>query len=644
MIGTALILALTLFAAARLRGFAPAKRVALGFLVGLGSPVLAVSIIARLGVQPNTGVVLVVFAVLAAVFWTLTRARRDAPDDTMWVGIVGVAFVVASLSALLGRPPEAGVLIDPWAHIAWSRNLPGVFDLYPPGFPALLAVLGLDDPLMGAFRLAPFILHSALAAQFLALGETAGAAWPGATAGLLYLVVPVAFAKFDPPRPELFAAVCVASAWWILLGALPTRRWTYGSLALSTCVLLVTHVSPLEIAHVATAGVCVLAGFGVGVTGSRPGLLVSLFAGAALSLVVSPWPLAVLLRQDSMFLNTGAYATTTPPGAIDIARMWGPGLTAAGAAAAAWFISRFKTIPSEARRFFVGIALLGSLALAPALLSAAGVFIPMSMATYRFYLAAALPLAMGAAVAGGFAWKEGRASRLGVAACALIAILDVCLRPTFSILAGLTAVATLAAAMWTARRPRGAATLAVAAGLAALLGIGVRIAIWRPQAPPEAVWLAEKGDPSVAVVAGWPDIVALDALVPQRVIDGLPGRDGNVARHRAVGISPLRDDLDWCGENAAASVVKLRDFLAGLNALPAYLVVGEKFAESWSLYAAQRDRLVTRGNPVDGSFWSALPCPETAQTRIVKIRSALESYPGVLREFSTDGVAIYRME
>jgi hypothetical protein len=80
------------------------------------------------------------------------------------------------------------------------------------------------------------------------------------------------------------------------------------------------------------------------------------------------------------------------------------------------------------------------------------------------------------------------------------AILDVCLRPTFSILAGIAAVATLAAAMWTARRPRGAATL------------------------------------------------------------------------------------------------------AGLNALPAYLVVGEKFAESWSLYAAQRDRLVTRGNPVDGSF------------------------------------------
>jgi hypothetical protein len=226
----------------------------------------------------------------------------------------------------------------------------------------------------------------------------------------------------------------------------------------------------------------------------------------------------------------------------------------------------------------------------------------------------------------------------------LIAILDVCLRPTFSVLAGIAAFATLAAAWWIARRRRGAATLAVAAGLAAFLGIGVRIAVWRPQAPPEAVWLAEKGDPSMAVVAGWPEIVALDALIPQRVIDGLTGRDGNVARHRARVISPLHDELDWCGENAAASVVKLRDFLAGLNALPAYLVVGEKFAESWSLYAAQRDRLVTRENPVEGSFWSALPCPETTQTRIGKIRSALESYPGVLREFSTDGVAVYRME
>jgi hypothetical protein len=643
MIGTVLILALTLFAATRLRGLAPARRVALSFLMGVGIPVLLVCLGARLGIQPGPGIVVAVFAAAAVLVWITTRPLGPAPGDARWLGPLGVSFAVSCLSAFLGRPPAAGMLVDPWAHIAWSRDLPAVFDLYPPGFPAFIAILGLDDPLVGAFRLAPFLLHTALAAQFLALVETIGAAWPGAVSALLYLVVPVAFTKFDPPRPELFAAIWIVSAWWIVLGALPTRRWIYASLALSTCVLLVSHLSPLEIAHVATLGMCVLTGIAGGFAGSRRGLVVSLLAGSALSLVVSPWPLRILSRDESIFLLPSAYAAT-PPGAIDIARMWGPGLSAAGAVSAAWFLSRFKTIPRETRGLLTGIALMGILVLAPALVTAMGIYVPVPLATYRFYLAAALPLAMGAAAAGSAAWKVGRAVRFGAAACGLIAVLDLCLRPSLTISHGLAALAIAAAVWWFARARHRAVAVGLAAALAAFLGAASRIAIWLPHAPAEAAWLAEKGDPGLPVVAGWPEIVALDALVPQRATDGLPGRDGNVARHRSTAISPLHDELDWCGENAAASVEKLKGFLRGSHQLPAYVVVGEGLAESWSLYAGQREHLKNRGDLDKHPFWSPLPCPESAATRLARIRSAFEAAPGVRREFSAEGVVVYRIE
>jgi hypothetical protein len=629
MIGTALILALTLFTATRLRGFLPAGRIALSFLIALGSPVLAVSAVARLGVQPGVGIVVGVFAVLAAAVWILTRTRSATPQDWKWLRTLAAAFAVASLSAFLGRAPASGILVDPWAHIAWSRNLPAVFDLYPPGFPAFFAVLGLDDPLFGPMRLSSFLLHSALAAQFLALVEMTRALWPGAAAALLYLVVPVAFTKFDPPRPGLFAGVFVASAWWMLLGGIPSRRWVYGSLAFSTCALLVTHVSPLEIAHLAAFGICVLTGLTGRFAGTRRGLLFSLAAGAALSLVISPWPFAVLFRRESIFLLPSAYAAAAPTNAVAVARMWGPGLTIGGAAAAAWFFSRFRTIPRETRGFLFGIALMALLLLVPAVMIAAGFNVPVPLAPYRFYLAAALPLAIGTALAGATAWSGGRAGGLGVAACAAVAIADLCLRPTFSLARALAALATVAAVGWFARR-RGAAAFVTAAVLAGCLGIAARIVIWRPQPP--------------AVVAGWPEIVALDALVPQRVIDGLTGRDGNVARHRAVDISPLHEQLDWCGDSAAESAEALHGFLAGANALPAYLVVGDAFADSWSLYAGQRDHLVKRGDLPAHPFWSAQPCPEPAEERIGKIRSALEARADVRREYSTDRVVVYRMD
>ncbi len=643
MIGTTLMLLLVLLVASRLPEIPPARRVASAFAFGIGAPVLAVTLLGRFGVQPSTATILIVFAALAGAVWWITRAARPG-GDSRWIGMLGLSFVVASLSALLGRPPAAGVLIDPWAHIAWSRDLPGAFELYPPGFPAFIAILGVDDPLIGAFRLAPFLLHSALAAQFLAIGEAFGAVWPAAIASLAYLVVPVAFGKFEPPRPEIFAAVCITASWWIYAVGLPRRMWTYASLGTMTCLLIISHVSILEIAHLGAMLFCIVVGVSGGFAGSRRGQIIALLSGISLALAISPWPMRLLAGSSSVLDIPSAHTTSAIPGAVEITRMWGPGLVAAGAAGVAWFLSRLTAIRPLPRWFLLGMGVFGVLILAPPLLIAAGARLPIPLATYRFYLSAAVPLAMGAAVSGALAWNEKRASRIGVVVCALIVALDFCLRPSLSVAAGLASLVLIAATWRVARRPRRERRLAAAAGLALALGIVARLLIWMPEAPPEAEWLARKGDPRATAVTNWPVIVALDALAPQRAVDGLAGKDGNVARHRSGGISPLNSSLYWCGDDLRGEVDRLRRVLDEMGALPAYIVLSERFAESWSVYAEQRAHFIARGELGTHPDWAAAPCSTAAKARVGAIRAALESAPGVAREFSTDETIIYRMD
>jgi hypothetical protein len=641
MFGTALILLLVVLVASRLPAIPPARRAAAAFALGIGAPVLAVTLVARFGVQPDPETILIVFAAIAGAVWWFTRTLETG-GHSRWIGMLGASFVVATLSALLGRPPAAGVLIDPWAHIAWSRDLPHVFDLYPPGFPAFISILGADDPLIGAFRLAPFLLHSALAAQFLAIGEAFGAVWPAAVASLAYLVVPVAFGKFEPPRPEIFAAVCITASWWIYAVGLPRRMWTYASLATVTCLLIIAHVSILEIAHLGAMFFCVVFGASGGFAGNRRGAIIALLSGMSLALAISPWPLRVLADSSSVLDVPSAHTTASFPGAADIVRMWGPGLVASGAAGVAWYLSRLSVIRPRPRWFLIGIGVFGVLVLAPPLLIAAGAGLPIPLATYRFYLSAAVPLAMGAAVAGALAWHEKRSSRIGVVVCALIVALDFYHRPSFSVAAGLASLVLIAATWSVARRPRRAWGFAVAAALA--LGIAARLVIWIPEAPPEAEWLARRGDPRATAVTNWPEIVVLDALAPQRAVDGLAGKDGNTARHRSAGLSPLGTRLYWCGDDLRGEVDRLRATLDEMNALPAYIVLSERFAESWSVYAEQRAHFNARGELETHPDWLAEPCSTTAARRVRAIRAALDSASAVVREFSTDDTAIYRMD
>jgi hypothetical protein len=81
-----------------------------------------------------------------------------------------------------------------------------------------------------------------------------------------------------------------------------------------------------------------------------------------------------------------------------------------------------------------------------------------------------------------------------------------------------------------------------------------------------------------------------------------------------------------------------------MGALPAYLVVGERFAESWQLYARQREAVARSGSLDRYSYFAAEPCPETAAGRVLKMRDTLERYSSVRREFSAEHVTVYRMD
>ena len=644
MIGTALILLATVLICGRLRNLPPAARVAAGYVLGIGIPVGVLCLLARFGVSANRIVVGTVFAVIVGFLLGTPRKNDSLPNDSHWIGILGATFAAAAITALVSPSPAGDPLIDPWAHIAWSRNLPGALELYPPGFPAFLAVLGLDDRLIGAFRMAPLILHAALVAQFLALGERVRALWPGVVCALAYLTVPVAFGKFEPPRPELWAAVLIVASWWVLCSNVFSTRTKCLALGGITCVLVASHLSYLEIGHLVALGLAILWGEPEGWITRRFPLLVSVALGTLLSLVVSPWPLIYMSRLESSPLTTSQQTAAGLLDPIAVARMVGWMFSIAGAAGLVWMAFEGKRAYRHFGGVFPGLLVFGILNVTPLVLIAAGVFMPISLAPYRYVLAAVLPLAMLITIISGLVrvW-----TRWGDHVLLLLTALfgfHVVTRPTFSWAPGIAAAAIAIVAAWAARRSSTTTTRVAVCVLAFAIAAGARLWIWLPAPPPEAAWLVEHGDPRIAVVSNWPFTNALDALVPQHVIDGLAGNDGNVAHHRAWGLPPLRGQLAWCGRQTAASVDSLRASLGQMGALPAYLVVGDRFEESWQLYAKQREAVARSGRLGRYSYYAAEPCPGTAAERVSNIQNALERYPSIRREFSAENVTVYRME
>ncbi len=652
MIGAFLIIFLSAVVSMRLKRQPAAARTALGFAVGIGAPILAISALGRVGIHAGTFTVIGVFVVITGLVLAITTRYKDEEDDTRWLGVYAVSFLIAAITALVGRSPTIGVLVDPWAHMAWSRDLTTAHTFYPPGLPALDAILRTDHGLAGAFRMAPTILHAALAAQFLALGECVKSKNRSAApaigllvslAAIAYLIVPVAFGKFDPPRPELMAAVFVTASWWMIVARGKSLAFRSITLGFFTCAAFVTHFSNLEIAHIIALGLTIA--FGSSGTPIRRLLLLlgSIAMGLAVSLAISPWPLTLIFNRDALPYAAVFHSNVTIPSPLAIARMYGLGLSVAGAACALWIVLNLPTAYRLVKSALVGLCVFGVVVVLPLFAAALGINIPISLAAYRFFLAAALPLAILIGLTSSLTRRRPAAGMIVAAVCFCFLALDVTLRAVLTPLLVL-ATAALVAGWWTLTRTQTTRRLGLAAALALIAATAIRIAIWLPQPPSEATWLNKNGDPHMTVVTNWPLTNALDALVDQPVIDGLAGNDGNVARHRSMVLSPLHDRIDWCGDDSATSVESLIETLEELEALPAYLIVGNRFAESWRLYSEQHARRIDMGDIEDHPFYAAPPCEEPPADRITRIRAAIAAHDRTSLEFDDEGVTVYRVE
>lgn len=648
MSGTFLFLVLFLAIARRLQGWPPAARVAFAAALSVALPVFALSLLARMGIDGTALPVLCIFGVLTGLTFVRTpRIPQSSVESAGWPAVAALALLVATLTALFGRPPTMDPLVDPWAHLAWSRDLSSIHRLYSLGFPAFCAIVGLDDRLVGAFRFAPMLLHAALAAQFMALGERFGKLWPGAVAAFAFLVVPVAFGKFEPPRPILLAAVFIAASWWVVIFDGLPFRWRLGVLGFFTCVTVTTHASILELTYLCALAIAILAGGLERKIARRLWLVLVVGIATAAGIAVSPYPLWLFLKPHAQVVVTDASMVLTAPRLIDLARMWGLGLGVAAAASAVWIAFHFRAAWTKTRGVLLGAAVWFVLCLTPIALTAAGMEIATVLEAFRFVLAASLPLAMAVAIIAGFAGScraNSTPVKAGLMVGVLAIILDICLRPGFVVTNGLIA-AGLAAAIWAiVRRPVKPVIVASTTAVLLALAIAVRLVIWFPSPPPETVWLKETGNPNHHVVTNWPLTNALDALVPQPVIDGLAGADANIGLHRATVSTSLRDRLHWCDDWTAGVVDTLRAALGEMDALPGYLVVGNAFDEAWRVYADQRSIQPETATNRAGSFFAARPCAGDSATRLQTIHATFDSHPAVTRRFDSETVTIFEIQ
>lgn len=624
MLGSVLFLVSTLLLVRGLPQLAPARRCALASLLALVVPMVALCLAARLKLRIDAAIVLASHLLLWWFALVRIRSRRqDGPAGEL-LAPLGLALAVAGVSALLGRNPSHDALIDPWAHLAWARNLPDALFLYPPGFPAVVRSLTLDHPLIGAFRSAPVVLHVTLACQFLALGATGGRIAPAALFALLYLIIPVSQGKFEPPRPELLAAILIVASWWILLASGLSRGARRGALGLCTAALLVAHVSVLELAHLAALGLAVILGAGERAARDRGMLLASIAAGGGLSLLISPWPWKVMFTPQEIPLVAHQPGTVDSLSPRSLALLWGLDLTAWMVVTVAWIPAAWSRFGFSTRRVLAALGLAAALLLAPLLLIRLDVHLPLQLFTHRLALGAALPLAAAVALVLSHRSTWPGVDRALTAGLVLLTLAYKTWRPGVPasqlLLALLVAVLGLAAARATTRTPW------VVAGLAglALAAWGIRLWIWTPHEPPVVRWLREEAEPRVPVVTNWPVTNALDALVSRPVMDGLAGRDANVGLHRAHEVTTLRGEILWCGDGGTAAAA-LATHLQTQELRVAYVVVDPRFETTWSDYARERAHMIRIGRLGRYPFFQEPPCPEPAPVRLGRMREALRA-------------------
>jgi hypothetical protein len=616
----------------------PATRLAAAVLLALAVPILVLTTAARLGVNASAPLVLAAHASLW-ITATLCRRRRPQPPEGSVLPAAFLAAVVALLSALLGRDPSGLVLVDAWAHLAWSRTLATSLRAYAPGFPAFLATVTPFGALAGAFRCSALVLHFALAAQFLALGHRGRDRGPAALAALAYLTVPAAGSRFEPPGPELLSAIFLAGSWWVACAHGPSERARAAALGALTLVILLCHVSALEITLFVGLAIAITAG----ASGTRPAARIvalgSLAAGVLCASALSPWFVDLVLAPASVPLVALQPGLVRAVALRSVAATFGLALGGLLLVGAVQMARRWRTVAARDVAAVAGLALAALALLTPIALADLGVQVPQQLFTDRLLLAAALPLALLAAVMleRGRAEATGRdfVPALGVAIVALAQLVRPAAAWSHVGLAFLAAALGLLALRTVSRR----AWIALA-GVALALGLVVRLWIWSPQVPPEAHWL--RGAPAeIPILTNWPVTNELDALVGAPVLDGLAGRDANLALHRRSFSTDLRDRLAWCG--SGDDVGAIETYLLAKGIPEAFLVVDDRFGNAWRTYRTARDGLLAAPHPGMDNLLSEPPCAIPDAERLAAMRASLRTWPRAEVAFDAPGVTIFHV-
>jgi hypothetical protein len=639
MLGTLLyFVSMSMLAGWCFPGQRPATRLAAAVLLALAVPILVLATAARFGQDAGPALILVAHAPLW-ITAALCRRRRVRPPEGSVLPAAFLASLVALLSALLGHDPSGLVLVDAWAHLAWSRTLAASLHAYAPGFPAFLAMLTPFGALVGAFRCSALVLHFALAAQFLALGDRGRDRGLAALAALAYVLVPAAGSRFEPPGPELLSAVFLAGSWWVACAHGPSERARAAALGALALVNLICHVSALEIALFLALAVAIA----TGASGARPAARIvalgSLAAGVLCASALSPWFVDLVLAPASVPLVALQPGLVRALALRSVVAAFGLALGGLLLVGAVRMTRGWRAVAARDLAVVAGLALAALGLLAPIALASFGVQVPLQLFTDRLLMATALPLALLAAVM----LERGRAERpgrdlgpaLGVAVVALAQLVRPAAAWSHVALAFLAAALGLLALRTVSWR----AQIAVA-GTALVLGVVVRLWIWTPQVPPEAHWL--RGAPAdIPVLTNWPVTNELDALVDAQVLDGLAGRDANLALHRRSFSTDLRDRLAWCG--GGGDVEGIETYLR-VNGIPeAYLVVDDRFGNAWRTYRTQRDAVLAAPHPGTDRLLREPPCAIPDAERLAAMRAGLRAWPHAEVAFEAPGVTIFRV-
>jgi hypothetical protein len=622
-------------------GLRPAARLAAAALLALAVPILVLATAARLGFNAAPGLVLAAHGSLwiIAALWRPRHVPSHRPPEDSVLPAAFLASIIALLSSLLGRDPGHLVLVDAWAHLAWSRTLAASLHAYAPGFPAFLATLTPFSALVGAFRCSALVLHFALTAQFLALGSRGSGRGLAALAALVYLLAPAAGPRFEPPGPELLSAVLLAGAWWVACTGGISDRGRATALGALVLAVLTCHVSALEIANLAGLAIALAFGASGGRPAARIAALGSLAAGGLCAAALSPWFVDLVVSPVSVPL------VALQPGAVGVlplralAAALGLALGGLLALGAVCVLREWQALAVRNLAVLAGLGLAALLLLAPIALAALGVQVPLQLFTDRLLMAAALPLALLAAVMldRGPSAAAGRrfVPALGVGVVALAQVVRPVAAWSHIALALLTSVLAFAIMHSLSRRTR-----IIATGATLALSLVARLLIWTPQVPPEAHWL-RNARAGVPVLTNWPVTNELDALVSARVLDGLAGRDANLALHRSLFSTDLRDRLAWCG--GSRDVEGLEAYLDTNGIAEAYLVVDDRFDNAWSTYRTQWEAVLASPRPGTDRLLSEPPCSTPAAERLAAMRASMRDWPRAEVAFEAPGVTVFHV-